>query len=381
MHSKCIIIGADIVPTESNISYFVNGNISKVVGEELLSIIRNDSFLICNLETPLCDTPNPIIKCGPAFITPSDAINGIKELGVNLISLANNHIKDQGQNGIISTCKTIESSGLPFIGVGENERVASKPYYFEFEGKTIGVYSCVEHEFSVVTNNEYGANLFDPLNSLDHIEFMKNKCDYVIVLYHGGKEYYRLPSPYLQKVCRRIVDKGADLVVCQHSHCIGAEEKYNNGIIVYGQGNFIFNKKSNEFWDSSLLIEIDVHFNIRYIPIVRTDIGTRLANEKEKNTIMNEFQIRSSKVYMSEYIINEYKKFSKSMIPNYISEFNGQKSNIWFLINKISNNLLSKSILKKRYPKKQMAKLKNYIECESHRELIINAINEELLNN
>lgn len=63
------------------------------------------------------------------------------------------------------------------------------------------------------------------------------------MLYHGGKEYYRYSSPNLQKTCRKMTEKGADLVLCQHSHCIGSYEEYNDSTILYGQGNFIFNMK------------------------------------------------------------------------------------------------------------------------------------------
>ena len=82
------------------------------------------------------------------------------------------------------------------------------------------------------------------MESLDHIQNLKDQCDYVIVLYHGGKEHYRYPSPYLQRVARKMVEKGADLVVCQHSHCIGCYEKYKDSMIIYDQGNFIFERIS-----------------------------------------------------------------------------------------------------------------------------------------
>ena len=68
-------------------------------------------------------------------------------------------------------------------------------------------------------------------------------CNSII---NGGKEHYRYPSPDLQKICRKFIDKGADLVVCQHSHCIGCEEKYNHGTIVYGQWNFLFDRSNIE---------------------------------------------------------------------------------------------------------------------------------------
>lgn len=115
----------------------------------------------------------------------------------------------------------------------------------------------------------------------------------MIVLYHGGKEHYRYPSPYLQKVCRKLVDKGAGIVICQHSHCVGAMENWNGGTIIYGQGNFLFDHSKSEFWKTSLLIGLDLEKNIygkvvvnlAYYPLCKRNAFTRLAHdsEKEKN--------------------------------------------------------------------------------------------------
>ena len=378
MEKKKIVIGADIVPTESNIKMFCEEDIRQVVGEELFEYLGDDTFLICNLETPLSNVSSPIIKCGPTFNTPEDAAKGLKALGVDLASLANNHIKDQGTEGIISTCRALDAVDINHVGVGENASSAGIPFFFWFNGKKIGVYSCSDHEFSSASENEYGANTFDALVSLDHISALKDSCDFIIVLYHGGKEYYRYPSPDLQRLCRRIADKGADLVICQHSHCIGAEEKYKKCTIVYGQGNFIFNKKNNEYWNSSLLICLDSSLQISYVPIVRTDHGTRMADSNEKKEILADFQKRSEQIRSPELLFNEYHVFSKSLFGSYISAFSGKKSKLWIILNRLTKGKLAESIKKRRYPKSQLALLKNYIECDAHRELIIQAIDDLL---
>jgi len=83
---------------------------------------------------------------------------------------------------------------------------AAKPLLVEQDGKKIGIYACAETEFSIAEDNRAGANPFDPLESLDHIADLKSKCDFVIVLYHGGKELYRfhhLPQEGVQKNCRK----------------------------------------------------------------------------------------------------------------------------------------------------------------------------------
>lgn len=82
------------------------------------------------------------------------------------------------------------------------------------------------------------------------------------------------------------MDKGADVVVCQHSHCIGCKENWNNGTIVYGQGNFLFDNLDNELWKTSLLIDLKIEENatyqIEYIPILKKKNGVIMAEGEKK---------------------------------------------------------------------------------------------------
>lgn len=252
--SMCLLIGADTVPTKVNEEYFVTGDIEPVIGKDLQKILQNATYRIFNLEAPITDRLIPIPKCGPSLSIPSKCMKGLTSMHIDLVTLANNHIMDQGKNGLFDVCRNLREVGISYVGVGNDPIEAKKPCFFDFNGKRIGVFSCVEHEFSTVDQQSPGANPFDPLNTPDDIATLKTQCDFVIVLYHGGIELYRFPSPQLRIVCRKLVDKGADIVVCQHSHCIGCEEKYNNGLIIYGQGNFLFAYRSNEFWNTGLLI-------------------------------------------------------------------------------------------------------------------------------
>ena len=237
-----MIIGGDLVPTKSNEEIFINGNIEKIVDDKILKILEEANYRVFNLETPLTDSNHPISKEGPALKAKKETINGIKRINPDLITIANNHILDYGQEGLQDTIEELRKNNISYVGAGNNLEEASKGFIIENNGFKIGIYGCSEHEYTIATKTEGGANPFDPLESLDQIENLRKNTNYVIVLYHGGKEFYRYPTPYLQKVCRKIIDKGADLVLCQHSHCIGTYEDYKNGKIVYGQGNFLFDR-------------------------------------------------------------------------------------------------------------------------------------------
>ena len=370
-----ILIGADMVPTESNADIFLSGDIDSLVGQELKNILLKADYSIFNLEVPLTDKETPIPKCGPNLIAPTLSIKAYVSMKVDLLTLANNHVVDQDIQGLRSTCRTLDENNIAYLGVGENSHDAAKPHFFDFAGKRIGVYACCEHEFGVASEKSAGANPFDPLESLDHIFALKQECDYVIVLYHGGKEHYRYPSPMLQKTCRKIVDKGADLVICQHSHCIGCEEKYNNGTIVYGQGNFLFDYSENECWQTSLLIKLDKEMNVSYIPLKKHGNSVRLASDNEATQILNNFNIRSNEIKQKGFIERKYQEFADSMLENYLFAVSGVKRNLVFKIfNKFSGGRFKKYLLKRKYTCDKKLVLQNFVECEAHRELFLEGL-------
>lgn len=259
MNKRSIIIGGDIVPTKSNYDLFSQGDILSLVGDEINALLSSYDFRIFNLETPLCNTEKPTKKWGPNLAAPTSTIKGIKLLNPSLLVTGNNHIMDQNIQGYLSTIETLKNNKINSVGSGENLARAVIPYIYEKDGVKVGIYSCADHEFSTATESKSGANPFDVLESLDHIVNLKSVCDYVIVLYHGGLQHYSYPKPLLQKACRKMAEKGADLIICQQSHCIGSYEEYCGSTIVYGQGNFVFDYSTNELEQTSLLKLIGVN--------------------------------------------------------------------------------------------------------------------------
>ena len=366
-----ILIGADVVPTNSNTDLFISGDVHGLLGDMLFNILHRADYRIFNLEVPLTDREKPIPKCGPNLIAPTKCVAGYKAMQVDLLTLANNHILDQDQQGLACTCEALDSAGIAYTGVGQTPEEAAKPYIFECDGKRIGVYACAEHEFSIVTEHSAGANPIDLLESPDHITALKAQCDYVIVLYHGGKEHYRYPSPNLQKVCRKLVEKGADLVVCQHSHCIGCEEKYQGGTIVYGQGNFLFDDSESEFWQTSLLVQVGNDFEISYIPLKKNGNGVRLASDAEADEILSAFYERSAQIQKTGFIQKQYIQFADRNSHTYLIVLCGMRNKVFFrIVNKLTGYRFGRWLIKHWYKKKDLYTIQNYLQCEAHSELL-----------
>lgn len=372
-----ILIGADIVPTLSNQQYFEEEQMEKIVDSRLFELLKKADYRVFNLEVPLTDKSMPIEKAGPNLIASAKSVAGLKQLGINFLTLANNHVLDQGEQGLWSTIEQLEKNKISYAGVGHTYAEAAKPYIVEMEGKKIGIYCCAEHEFSIVSAKRAGANPFDPLESLDHIVALRAQCDYLICLYHGGKEHYRYPSPNLQKTCRKIVEKGADLVICQHTHCIGCEEKWQEGTIVYGQGNFLFDQSESEFWQTSVLVSVETNTKkIEYIPLRKNGKGVRLAVENDATKILTEMMQRSEEIKKEDFVEKKYRAFALQIRELYLKTGDPIATSFAFrVLNKLLRHKLMPWYLDRKL-KKNRQFLINFVECEAHREVYMKGIKE-----
>lgn len=371
-----LYIGADFVPTDINKSLFEEGNGEALVGKELYEILKQSDLNVFNLEVPLTDVETPIVKFGNNLIAPSKTVYGYKALEPIFLTLANNHSLDQGVEGLTTTLNLLKQHDIAHAGAGANLKEAKKPFIFEKDGVRIGFYLCTENEFTMATCHSMGANPFDVLDSFDEVATLKEQCDYVIVLYHGGKEYYRYPSPMLQRYCRKFVDRGASLVICQHNHCVGSREDYNGGSIIYGQGNFIFNSEfyvnHRDFVKDAILINVEAtkdSFVICELPIRMSDNGTRLATDAEAAETLGGYKKRSEEIKNPHFVISNYKAFADTHVKRYLREFLGRSFSIR-AINALFGRKLMQLILG---PTSYLA-IQNYLECEAHHELFLRGI-------
>ena len=132
--------------------------LSSILEVSLIDLLHSVDFRIFNLEVPLTDKINPIVKDGPALYAPASVINGIKLLHPLVLALANNHILDQDEQGLFRTIELLNKHGIKYVGAGNDLENATKPLVVEKDGLKIGIYACAENEFSIAETNRAGAN-------------------------------------------------------------------------------------------------------------------------------------------------------------------------------------------------------------------------------
>lgn len=372
MSGKIIIFG-DICPDNNYRIIFDKG--SCALSENILAEIKKAEYVVANLECPATNETRSIAKCGPNLRAKPEDLQVLSKAGINVLSLANNHILDYGTNAVSDTLKACHDNGFFVFGAGNNQSEADKPLILELSGKKVGFISFAEEEFNIAGQTTPGAALFDPYYSFDKITALKKDVDIVVVVYHGGIEHYIYPTPLLQKKCRKMVEVGADLVLCQHSHCIGTIETYLGKTILYGQGNSVFGyREGNEKWNEGLLVELDVFSsNVSFKLMKAMPEGIIFADTKDSDARIDLMRKQSEILDDVTAIKDSWITFVEENKALYYSMLLG-KNRVFNKLNRIFKNKLIDIM----YKKIQQMITMNILRCDAHREVIITMLEEKV---
>ncbi len=356
-----LLIGGDFVPgrfmslaIERQDYTFLN---------DLRDLTNNVDLSIINLECPFIKTGDkPIEKYGPNLGCDSKAADAIAHVGIDLVTLANNHINDYGESALLRTVTECENVGVSTVGVGSNDLEASKPFIFEHNGETVGIINCCEYEFSIATESSAGANALDPIKQYYQIKELKQKVDYIIVIVHGGHENFNLPSLRMQKNYRFFVDAGADVIINHHQHCYSGYELYNGKPIFYGLGNLCFEDEGNssESWFEGYMVTINLDENITFkiYPYTQFKDDKMLKLSHDSKTLDNIEKL-------NKIISNESQL--KESIESYYDKISGYIPAIFDLYtNKYLLKLKYRRLLPSFFSRKMKLRIRNHVLCESH---------------
>ncbi|MBN1352808.1 CapA family protein [candidate division KSB1 bacterium] len=238
--SWSLVAGGDVCPIGRVEQILLSGGSEVLMGADLVRTLRDADLTLLNLESPVCATESPIRKTGPNFIASPLMLPPLKAAGMDIASLANNHVMDQGVEGLASTLEQLRNCEIHFHGAGLTHQQARRRLRLEICGKHVSFINVAEGEFAQCLENGAGAARLEPVLTCAEIARAREDCEIVIVSVHAGNEYQPFPSPYIQRLYRHFVDAGADLVLGHHPHIPQGIEKYARGLIIYSLGNFLF---------------------------------------------------------------------------------------------------------------------------------------------
>lgn len=259
--------------------------------------LSSSDLAIGNLESAVAVSGTPVKGKEYTFRADPKVIGGLKYSGIDIVSLANNHILDFGKEAFIETLGHIGDSGLKYIGAGEDIDEAFRPAIVEIKNKKIAVFGASRVIPAVSwyagKNTPGVAGAYNSERLINEIRAVKGDVDYVIAYMHWGTERETVSNKIQRSLARNLIDNGADIVVGTHPHVLQGFEFYKGKIIAYSLGNFVFTNYNNPTIILNVILDHNVE-SAQVIPcMIRSYVPTPTSTEREKQEIFQMLEDRS----------------------------------------------------------------------------------------
>ena len=211
--------------------------------EKLRKTLKNADFIVGNLECPATKIKSPVFKRF-IFRAEPEWLDSLKSYGFTHLNLANNHSIDQGRDALIDTKKNVERAGMTAIGAGMNLNEASQPVLLTASPRNVWLLASQRLPFeNFAYLPEKPCVSQEPMDSLVARVNRLRRADpqsCIVVSLHWGREHVLTPSADQTRDAHRLINAGANALICHHSHTMQTIEHYRGGTIYYSIGNFIF---------------------------------------------------------------------------------------------------------------------------------------------
>jgi poly-gamma-glutamate synthesis protein (capsule biosynthesis protein) len=220
-------------------------------------LLSEADLAIANFENPAPDDWR-FHGSGMMFSANPKHIKGLVNAGLDWVSLANNHMGDSGDDGILETIKNLDAYGLAHGGAGANSKQAHKATLLEAGGVTVGIlgYDSIAGYYRSTATSPGTSRLSAKALAKDIAAARTAGADLVIVFPHWGIEYREKPSQYQVDMGRAAIDAGADMVIGNHPHWVEGMEVYKGKPIWYALGNFVFDQSWSEYTMEGITLEL-----------------------------------------------------------------------------------------------------------------------------
>lgn len=273
------------------------GGIYDCISPELVELMREADVMCLNNEFTYSTGGAPLEGKAYTFRAAPERVEVLEQLGVDAVTLANNHIYDYGAEALLDTFTVLEEAKIPYFGAGRTLEEAMSPLYLEVEGKTVALVAASRAEkykmTPQATETEPGIlRCYDTELFLQAIREGSENADFCIAFVHWGTEYSFELEQVQKDTGREYLDAGADVVIGAHSHCLQGMEYYDGKPIVYSLGNYWFNSKTLD----TMLVQL--HFSgddtgskltVQVVPAVQAGCRTVYASQPEEQRRIYDF--------------------------------------------------------------------------------------------
>ncbi|MBT4338463.1 MAG: CapA family protein [Bacteroidetes bacterium] len=215
-------------------------NVDLTIDPEIIKICKNAELVAINLEGPITSA-KPRAGRSYGISSSEDSIRFLKELNVKIAIIANNHIMDCGEDGLIDTINILKQNDILIVGAGLDLDEKYQEIIIENEKRKVVVLAYTHHEGPMFESKNIGPFSLPQRNQLE--KTLKKYIDdgyFTILSYHGGEEYFSVPWPRRRSFFLRLNKLGVNIIYGTHAHAIQPIEIIDNKLVNYSTGNFYF---------------------------------------------------------------------------------------------------------------------------------------------
>ncbi|MBO5617900.1 MAG: CapA family protein [Pseudobutyrivibrio sp.] len=241
---------ADGIATTDFMDHQMNG-IYDCFSEDLLDEMQSADILMINNEFAYTDRGTALAGKAYTFRANPSRVALMSDLGADIVSVANNHVYDYDEIGLLDTLNTLSLAEMPYVGAGVNLEEAKKPAYFIIGGRKIAIVAATQIERTLnytkeATGVEPGVmKCLHPEAFCETIREAKANADFVFVFPHWGTEGNANYGADQVALARAFVEAGADAIIGGHTHCLQTVEYMDDVPIFYSLGNYWFSTTGN----------------------------------------------------------------------------------------------------------------------------------------
>lgn len=271
--------------------------LEQCISEDLLAEMRSADVMMLNNEFPYSDRGEPLPDKTYTFRAAPESVSLLQDMGVDIVSLANNHAYDYGEASFLDTLDILEQAGVPYVGAGRNLEEAVRPIYYLVGDYKIAVLSATQIERTSsphtrgATENTPGVFRCLETELLEEkIREAKEECDFVIVYIHWGTESTTELDWRQRDHTPLYVEAGADIIIGDHPHCL-QEIGYVNGVpVIYSLGNFWFNSRTQDSCIVKMTLSEDGIQSLQFVPCLQSNSSVSLLEGEERARVISYMQ-------------------------------------------------------------------------------------------
>ena len=262
-----------------------------ILSEDTVKILKDSDISVANNEFTISNRGSKMPGKMYTFRGAPERIAIYEEMGIDLVTLANNHVYDFGEIAFNDMIDSLDEYKMPHIGAGKNIDEAKKPYYFIVNGYKIAFVNATRAEKNILTPEATTTNsgvfrCYDPTELINTIKETKAKSDYVIALIHWGREDSHELGQVQIDTSKDYINAGADAIIGSHAHMLQGIEFYNHKPIFYNIGDFIFNNEDKDTGIAQIKILDNGEMEYSFIPAYQSNEYTKILYDSEKARII-----------------------------------------------------------------------------------------------